>query len=195
MAPLKILTNNLLYDFSQVPIPTDEMDPEQVAKPRPWSMGEISRFILFIGPCSSVFDYTTYAMMWFIFKCSNLGLVPPELAARFAQASATNPDSTYAAALFQTGWFVESLLTQTLIIHVIRTKQDPIHPEPRQLAIDHDYHGDHGNRDVVADVADRTVAGVCTPAHSLLAPAIADAPGVCRLDAGSEGVAGCKLWI
>jgi P-type Mg2+ transporter len=126
MAPIKILTNNLLYDFSQVPIPTDEVDPEQVAKPRPWSMGEISRFILFIGPCSSVFDYTTYAMLWFIFKCSNLGLVPPpELAARFAHASATSPDSTYAAALFQTGWFVESLLTQTLIIHVIRTNKIP----------------------------------------------------------------------
>ena len=126
MAPIKILTNNLLYDFSQVPIPTDEVDPEQVAKPRPWSMGEIARFILLIGPCSSVFDYTTYAMMWFVFKCSNLGLVPPpELAEHFARASLSNPDSTYAAALFQTGWFVESLLTQTLIIHVIRTNKIP----------------------------------------------------------------------
>ena len=87
MAPIKILANNLLYDFSQVPIPTDDVDPEQVAKPRPWSMGEIARFILFIGPCSSVFDYTTYAMMWFVFKCSNLGLVPPpELAEHFARA-------------------------------------------------------------------------------------------------------------
>jgi len=64
--------------------------------------------------------------MWFIFRCSNLGLVPPpELAARFAHASLNNPDSTYAAALFQTGWFVESLLTQTLIIHVIRTNKIP----------------------------------------------------------------------
>jgi P-type Mg2+ transporter len=126
MAPIKILTNNLLYDFSQVPIPTDEVDPEQVAKPRPWSMGEIARFILFIGPCSSIFDYTTYAMMWFIFQCSNLGLTPPpELADHFARASLTNPDSTYAAALFQTGWFVESLLTQTLIIHIIRTNKIP----------------------------------------------------------------------
>jgi P-type Mg2+ transporter len=54
MSPIKFLTNNLLYDFSQVPIPTDEVDPEQVAKPRPWSMGEIARFILLIGPCSSI---------------------------------------------------------------------------------------------------------------------------------------------
>jgi P-type Mg2+ transporter len=126
MSPIKILTNNLLYDFSQVPIPTDEVDPEQVARPRPWSMNEIARFIIFIGPCSSVFDYTTYAIMWFVFKCHDLGLKPPpELAARFVHASLRDPDSTYAAALFQTAWFVESLLTQTLIIHVIRTNKVP----------------------------------------------------------------------
>lgn len=103
MTPIQILTNNLLYDFSQVPIPADEVDPEQVAKPRPWHMGEISRFILFIGPCSSAFDYTTYLMMLYLFH----GWDPAN------------------AALFQTGWFVESLLTQTLIIHVIRTNRIP----------------------------------------------------------------------
>jgi len=126
MTPIKILTNNLLYDFSQVPIPTDEVDPEQVARPRPWSMGEIAKFILFIGPCSSVFDYVTYALMWFMFGCKNLRLAPPPgLGAYFTHASLSNPDSTYAAALFQTAWFVESLLTQTLIIHVIRTNKIP----------------------------------------------------------------------
>src|SRR5581483_6603441 len=57
MAPIQVLTNNLLYDFSQVPIPTDNVDEEQIARPRPWDMGEISRFILFIGPISSIFDY------------------------------------------------------------------------------------------------------------------------------------------
>jgi Mg2+-importing ATPase len=103
MAPLQILTNNLLYDFSQVPIPTDDVDPEQIAKPRPWSMNAISRFILFIGPCSSVFDYTTFFIMLYVFGCWDP-----------ARAS-----------LFQTGWFVESLLTQTLIIHVIRTNRIP----------------------------------------------------------------------
>jgi Mg2+-importing ATPase len=103
MAPIQVLTNNLLYDFSQVPIPTDNVDEEQIARPRPWDMGEISRFILFIGPISSIFDYTTYAMMWFIF-------------------GARTPAH---AALFQTGWFVESLMTQTLIIHVIRTNGIP----------------------------------------------------------------------
>ncbi|HTP26798.1 MAG TPA: magnesium-translocating P-type ATPase [Anaeromyxobacteraceae bacterium] len=103
MAPLQILTNNLLYDFSQVPIPTDAVDPELIARPRPWSMKEITKFIVFIGPCSSVFDYTTYLMMWFVFK-------------------AVDPSH---ASLFQTGWFVESLLTQTLIIHIIRTNRLP----------------------------------------------------------------------
>jgi Mg2+-importing ATPase len=123
-APIQILTNNLLYDFSQVPIPTDNVGPTQTVKPRPWNMGEIGKFIVFIGPISSIFDYTTYAMMWFIFKCSHLDLIPPaELAARFANA--TRPDDTYAAALFHTGWFVESLMTQTLIVHVIRTNLIP----------------------------------------------------------------------
>jgi P-type Mg2+ transporter len=103
MTPIQILTNNLLYDFSQVPIPADDVDPEQIAKPRPWHMGEIARFILFIGPCSSVFDYTTYLMMLYLFNC-------------------WDPAN---AALFQTGWFVESLLTQTLIIHIIRTNRIP----------------------------------------------------------------------
>ncbi|MGQ9921952.1 MAG: magnesium-translocating P-type ATPase [Desulfobacca sp.] len=101
MAPIQILTNNLLYDFSQVPIPADDVDPEQIAKPRPWSMSVIYRFIVFIGPCSSIFDYTTFFMMLYLFNCWDN------------------------AALFQTGWFVESILTQTLIIHVIRTNKFP----------------------------------------------------------------------
>jgi Mg2+-importing ATPase len=103
MAPLQILTNNLLYDFSQVPIPTDDVDAEQVARPRPWSIDRIARFILLLGPCSSLFDYTTFLLLLYVFGCSDP-----------ARAS-----------LFQTGWFVESLLTQTLIIHIIRTNRVP----------------------------------------------------------------------
>jgi Mg2+-importing ATPase len=112
MLPKQILTNNLLYDFSQVPIPGDNVDPEQIARPRPWQMGEIAKFILFIGPCSSIFDYTTYAMMWWFFGCSDW----------FGGTAAAQD---HCASLFQTGWFVESLLTQTLIIHVIRTNKIP----------------------------------------------------------------------
>src|SRR6202041_2105680 len=103
MEPLQVLTNNLLYDFSQVPIPTDAVDDEQVARPRPWNIDEIRRFILFIGPISSIFDYTTFFVMLQVFHCWDP-----------ARAS-----------LFQTGWFVESLMTQTLIIHVIRTNKIP----------------------------------------------------------------------
>ncbi len=103
MAPIQVLTNNLLYDFSQVPIPADAVDDEQVAHPRPWNIGEIRRFILFIGPISSIFDYTTFFVMLWVFHC-------------------WDPSR---ATVFQTGWFVESLMTQTLIIHVIRTNKIP----------------------------------------------------------------------
>jgi Mg2+-importing ATPase len=103
MAPIQVLTNNLLYDFSQVPIPADSVDEEQITRPRPWNIGEITRFILYIGPISSIFDYTTFFVMLWIFKC-------------------WDPSR---ASLFQTGWFVESLMTQTLIIHVIRTNKIP----------------------------------------------------------------------
>ncbi len=103
MAPIQVLTNNLLYDFSQIPIPTDSVDEEQVTRPRPWNIGEIKRFILFIGPISSIFDYTTFFVMLYLFKC-------------------WDPSR---ASVFQTGWFVESLMTQTLIIHVIRTNKIP----------------------------------------------------------------------
>jgi P-type Mg2+ transporter len=103
MAPIQVLTNNLLYDFSQVPIPTDAVDEEQVARPRPWNIEEIRRFILFIGPISSLFDYATFFVMLFVFQCWDPARAP----------------------VFQTGWFVESLMTQTLIIHVIRTNKIP----------------------------------------------------------------------
>ena len=121
MNPIQVLTNNLLYDFSQVPIPTDNVGPQQIAKPRPWHIGEIARFIVFIGPISSIFDYTTYGIMWWVFKCGQF-TITPELAGRFGAEAANH---TYAAALFHTGWFVESVMTQTLIIHVIRTNLMP----------------------------------------------------------------------
>jgi Mg2+-importing ATPase len=103
MAPIQILTNNLLYDFSQLPIPTDHVDIEQIAAPRPWSMSALRRYILCIGPLSSIFDYTTFALLYFVLGAN---------------------DKAHTA-LFQTGWFVESLLTQTLVIHVIRTNKIP----------------------------------------------------------------------
>lgn len=94
----------MLYDFSQVPIPNDAVDDELVARPRPWKIGEIRRFILCIGPISSIFDYTTFFVMLYLFKC-------------------WDPSR---ASLFQTGRFVESIMTQTLIIHIIRTNKIPL---------------------------------------------------------------------
>ena len=129
MIPIQILTNNLLYDFSQVPIPADDVDPEQIARPRPWSMNAISRFILFIGTCSSIFDYTTFLMMWLIFQCGSEDLHCPEALLTqmnaLAESLGVTADFAYRMCFFQTGWFVESLLTQTLIIHVIRTNRIP----------------------------------------------------------------------
>jgi len=101
MLPIQVLTNNLLYDFSQTTIPTDEVDADWLTQPRKWEIGRLLRFILFIGPISSIFDYLTFFMMLYVFNCWD------------------NPT------LFHTGWFVESLFTQTLIIHVIRTNKIP----------------------------------------------------------------------
>ena len=110
MLPIQILANNLLYDLGQTTIPTDDVDPEQIQKPRPWDIKALTRFILFIGPCSSVFDYTTYIVMLYAFSCWDV-----------STASA----AAHSASLFQTGWFVESLITQALVIHVIRTNKLP----------------------------------------------------------------------
>lgn len=101
MLPIQVLVNNLLYDFSQTTIPTDKVDNDWLQKPRKWTIGKIERFIIFIGPISSIFDYATFYLMLYVFNCWH------------------NPT------LFQTGWFVESIFTQTLIIHVIRTNKIP----------------------------------------------------------------------
>lgn len=114
MQPVQILTNNLLYDFSQTGIPTDSVDDEQIARPLKWNVENIKRFMMFIGPVSSVFDYATFALMWFVFGCRSF--LDPALSLIHKEA---------AMKLFQTGWFVESLLTQTLIVHIIRTKGIP----------------------------------------------------------------------
>ncbi|MCE5255976.1 MAG: magnesium-translocating P-type ATPase [Spirochaetaceae bacterium] len=114
MQPVQILTNNLLYDFSQSAIPSDNVDPEQIAKPVKWDIGNIKRFMTRIGPISSIFDYATFGLMWFVFGVKGYG--NPLLASGQKDALVS---------LFQTGWFVESLLTQTLIVHIIRTRKIP----------------------------------------------------------------------
>ncbi|MCX5658051.1 MAG: magnesium-translocating P-type ATPase [Candidatus Omnitrophica bacterium] len=108
MLPIQILLNNLLYDISQIAIPSDEVDKEYLIKSRPWNVEYIKKFMLFIGPVSSIFDFITFGVLWFVFH-------------------ANQP-------LFNTGWFLESLCTQTLVIHVIRTGKIPfIESKPSQF--------------------------------------------------------------
>lgn len=101
MAPIQVLANNLLYDFSQTAIPSDHVDPEELKQPRRWNVGNVVKVMLVMGPVSSVFDYLCFGMLLFIFHA---GAAP---------------------ALFQSGWFVESLITQTLVIHILRTQKLP----------------------------------------------------------------------
>lgn len=108
MLPIQFLVNNLLYDFSQLGIPTDHVDEEYLGKPRKWNIENVKRFMLFVGPISSIFDYATFALMWFVFGASH---------------HAT--DGGIGERLFHSGWFVESLLTQTVIVHIIRTRKIP----------------------------------------------------------------------
>jgi Mg2+-importing ATPase len=99
MLPSQILLNNLLYDASQLTIPTDNVDRAQLARPSRWDMGFIRRFMLFFGPLSSLFDFVTFGVMLWVFHAG--------------------------PALFRTGWFVESLATQTLVVFAIRTRKIP----------------------------------------------------------------------
>ncbi|WGQ11416.1 magnesium-translocating P-type ATPase [Pedobacter gandavensis] len=103
MLPIHLLIQNLLYDVSQISIPWDRMDEDFLKKPQNWDAGGISKFMVFIGPISSIFDYATFAVMFYVFKAN----------------------SPAHQTLFQTGWFVEGLLSQTLIVHMIRTRKIP----------------------------------------------------------------------
>ncbi len=103
MLPLHLLVQNLLYDISQIAIPFDNVDAEFLKQPQRWRPGEIGRFMVYFGPISSVFDITTYALMWFVFRA----------------------DTPAHQTLFQSGWFIEGLLSQTLIVHMIRTQKIP----------------------------------------------------------------------
>ncbi len=103
MLPIHLLVQNLMYDISQTTIPFDSMDKEYLSKPRKWDASDLRRFMVFIGPISSIFDIACFLIMWFVFGC-------------------VTPDHQ---ALFQSGWFIVGLLTQTLIVHMIRTRKIP----------------------------------------------------------------------
>ena len=117
MLPIQILILNLLYDISQISIPWDNVDREFLTKPRKWVATDIKRFMLYIGPSSSIFDYATFALMWFI-------ICPMAFDGRgFFELS--GQEQLMFAAIFQTGWFMESLFSQTLVIQVLRTEKIP----------------------------------------------------------------------
>ncbi|PWC17183.1 magnesium-translocating P-type ATPase [Brenneria roseae subsp. roseae] len=103
MLAIHLLIQNLMYDISQLSLPWDKMDKEFLRKPRKWDARNIGRFMLWIGPTSSIFDITTYALMWFVFAAN----------------------SVEHQALFQSGWFIEGLLSQTLVVHMLRTQKIP----------------------------------------------------------------------
>lgn len=103
MLPVHILIQNLLYDISQMSVPWDRMDKEFLLSPRKWEAGGITRFMFFIGPISSIFDIVTFLILWFVFSANVPG----------------------AQSLFQSGWFIEGLLSQVLIVHMIRTQKIP----------------------------------------------------------------------
>lgn len=103
MLPVQILAQNLLYDISQVSIPWDGMDAEFIATPQKWNAHGISKFMLFIGPISSIFDYATFGILFYYFEANTIEK----------------------QSLFQSGWFMEGLLSQTLIVHMIRTRKIP----------------------------------------------------------------------
>ena len=103
MLPVQLLVQNLLYDFSQTSIPWDRMDEDFLETPKKWDASGISRFMMYIGPISSIFDYVTFAVMFYVFKANDVAH----------------------QGLFQSGWFIEGLLSQTLIVHMIRTRKIP----------------------------------------------------------------------
>ncbi|QIR75697.1 magnesium-translocating P-type ATPase [Sulfurospirillum diekertiae] len=111
MHPIQIVTNNFLYDLSQSTTPTDHVDDELIKKPKKWDIADIKNFMLIVGPTSSVFDYITFGVMIYIF------------------------DAWHNEALFQTGWFVESLISQTLIVHIIRTDKIPFFQSTASLPV------------------------------------------------------------
>jgi len=104
MLPTQILLNNFLYDLAQITIPTDNVDESFVSRPRRWDIGIIRKFMIYIGPISSIYDFLTFFIMLKVFQASE--------------------------PLFHTGWFVESLATQTLVLFVIRTSGNPLRSRP-----------------------------------------------------------------
>lgn len=126
MESLQLIFLNLIYDLSCTAIPWDNVDEEFISVPRKWDASSVGSFMMWIGPTSSVFDWMTYIFMYFVF-CPlfvSKGVLYNDLASHFAGADLVRMQTTYVA-MFQTGWFIESMWSQTLVIHMIRTPKLP----------------------------------------------------------------------
>ncbi|MFV3404126.1 magnesium-translocating P-type ATPase [Pseudomonas sp. NY15463] len=113
MLAIHLLLQNLMYDFSQLSLPWDRLDKEFLRAPRKWDARNIGRFMLWIGPTSSIFDITTFALMWYVFAANSVEM----------------------QALFQSGWFIEGLLSQTLVVHMLRTRKVPFFQSTAALPV------------------------------------------------------------
>lgn len=126
MESLQLIFLNLIYDLSCTAIPWDNVDEEFISVPRKWDASSVGSFMMWIGPTSSVFDWMTYIFMYFVF-CPlfvSKGVLYNDLASHFAGADLVRMQTAYVA-MFQTGWFIESMWSQTLVIHMIRTPKLP----------------------------------------------------------------------
>lgn len=126
MESLQLIFLNLIYDLSCTAIPWDNVDEELISVPRKWDASSVGSFMMWIGPTSSVFDWMTYIFMYFVF-CPlfvSKGVLYNDLASHFAGADLVRMQTAYVA-MFQTGWFIESMWSQTLVIHMIRTPKLP----------------------------------------------------------------------
>ena len=126
MMSVHLIFLNLIYDLSCTAIPWDNVDEEFIAKPRKWDASSVGSFMIWIGPTSSIFDFTTYIFMYFVF-CPLFvsgGVLFNDLAAHYSGAQLALMQAQYIG-MFQAGWFVESMWSQTLVIHMIRTPKLP----------------------------------------------------------------------
>ena len=166
MLPMQLLVQNLLYDISQIAIPFDNVDEELLQQPQRWNPGDIGRFMVFFGPISSIFDITTFCVMWFVFGAN------------------TPAQQT----LFQSGWFVVGLLTQTLIVHMIRTPKIPFIQSRAATPLLVMTGADHGRRHLPADGTAGALLQAAGAAARVLRRPGRDPAGLHGPDAGDEGL-------
>jgi hypothetical protein len=171
MLPIQLLTNNLLYDFSQTSIPWDDMDPEYIHVPRQWRADDIGRFMVFIGPISSIFDYLTFFLMLYVFNCRHTQ--PGSVPHRLVRGVAFHPDVDHPCHSHQ---------------------QNPVHPKPGQLAAHPDLVNHRRGRCLADSFASGEHARICPAFAAVLAVFGHHAAGLCNSDTGGEDLVYSPVW-